>query len=221
MPAGIHKLLDLLELDASSTLCDLGSGIGRVVLQAALQSDMQSAVGLELSDSRLEQAEAAATVLTGLGQRLRPLRFVRADLGSCDLAAAAGGASHYFMCSTSFGAALCRSLAERLAAAPGFHVLVTSRPLPPQVHLIKAGEVRGVEYSWIKDGSLHVYVKDWDSAPRGVLAKLWCRDGVCWAPAARGAWRAGWVAGDEMLPGARGGGGGGVGGGGGGGASSR
>jgi len=163
-----------------------------------MQTDVKEAVGLELSNSRLEQAEAAAAVLTGLGARLRPVRFVRADLGSCDLGAVAAGASHFFMCSTAFGAALCRSLAERLARAPGFRVLVTSRPLPPQRHLVKVGELGGVEYSWIARGGLHVYARDWGSAPAGVLARFWCRDGVCWAPVARPG-RLGLVVEDDVL----------------------
>jgi SAM-dependent methyltransferase len=210
-PEGIDRLLDLLELDPSSTFCDLGSGIGRVVLHAAMQTAVGSAVGLELSDSRLEQAEAAAAVLSGLGVRMRPVQFVRADLGSCDLAAATGGgASHYFMCSTAFGAALCRSLAERAAAAPGFRLLVASRPLPPQQALVKVGEVPGVRYSWIASGSLHVYARDWASAPRGVLARFWCRDGVCWAPPGGGApLRLGLVVPDEPVMMALGGSGGG------------
>lgn len=55
MPAGIERLLDVLSLDSSSRFCDLGSGIGRVVLTAAMHSDAAEVVGLELSDSRLEQ----------------------------------------------------------------------------------------------------------------------------------------------------------------------
>lgn len=208
MPAGIVKLLDILDLDASSTFCDLGSGIGRVVLSAAMASDAASCVGLELSDSRLEQAEAAAAVLSGLGTRLRPTRFVRADLGGCDLEAASGGASHYFMCSTAFGAALCRSLAERLAAAPSFRLLVTSRPLPPQQSLVKLGEVSGVEFSWIARGSLHVYVRDFAGAPRPALARFWCRDGVCAGPARVAPWRLGLVVEDEPLVAPAGGSGG-------------
>ncbi|KAI8474657.1 MAG: hypothetical protein J3K34DRAFT_491686 [Monoraphidium minutum] len=200
-PAGIEKLLSLLALDRGSSFCDLGSGIGRVVLAAAMGGAVGEAVGLELSDSRLEQAEAAAEVLSGLGVPLRPARFVRADLATCDLDAVAG-ATHYFMCSTAFGAALCRSLAARLACSPRFRVLVTSRPLPPQPYLMKVGQVEGIGYSWIADGAAHVYVKDWPSAPPAVLTRFLCRGGVCWAPPAGGGgggWVRGLVVGDEPI----------------------
>mgnify|MGYP001811025651 CR=1 FL=1 len=146
----------------------------------------------------LPQAEAAAAVLSGLGVPLRPTRFVRADLGSCDLEAAAG-ATHYFMCSTAFGAALCRSLAERLSRCPSLQVLVTSRALPPQPYLLKAGVVEGVEYSWIANGAAHVYVRSWEEAPPAVLARFLCRDGVCWAPPSPGAWLRGVVVEDELV----------------------
>jgi hypothetical protein len=140
-------------------------------------------------------------VLSGLGVPLRPTRFVSANLATCDLEAVAG-ATHYFMCSTAFGAALCRSLAERLSRCPSLQVLVTSRPLPPQPYLLKVGQIDGVEYSWIANGLAHVYVKSWASAPPAVLARFLCRDGVCWAPPAgpaEGAWRRGFVFGDDLL----------------------
>lgn len=138
-------------------------------------------------------------MLSGLGIRTRPLRFTRADLASCDLESVTSGATHYFMCCTAFGAALCRSLAERLSACPSFRILVTSRPLPPQPFLVKIGELGGVNFSWISNGKLHVYVRDWQSAPAGVLARFWCREGVCWAPAEGSHWGLGLVVEDELM----------------------
>jgi hypothetical protein len=138
-------------------------------------------------------------VLTGLGVPLRPTRFVRADLAAVELEAASAGATHFFACSTAFGAALCRSLAARLSRCPSFRVLVTSRPLPPQPYLLRVGQVDGVDYSWMAGGTAHVYARSWASAPPEVLARFLCRGGVCWAPPRPRGALAGMVVEDELL----------------------
>lgn len=94
---------------------DLGSGRGRAVLQVAMHSPVAKAVGLELSDSRLEQAEMALAVLQQQGHLLRPVEFRQADLSSCEL----NEGTHFYLCSTAFGAGLCRyMLMEQLSVAP-------------------------------------------------------------------------------------------------------
>jgi hypothetical protein len=52
-----------------------------------------------------------------------------------------------------------------------------------------------------------VYVRDWASAPRGALARFWCRGGVCWGPAGAAPVKLGLAAPDEPLVGALGPGG--------------
>lgn len=74
-----------------------------------------------------------------------------------------------------------RSIAQRLAASPNFQVLVTSRMLPIQPYLYKLGEVP-CAYSHTGDGRAHIYVKSLAHAPPAVLARLWCKDGMCWLP---------------------------------------
>lgn len=32
------------------------------------------------------------------------------------------------------------------------------------------------------DGRAYIYVKSLQEAPAAVLARVWCRDGVCWLP---------------------------------------
>jgi tRNA G46 methylase TrmB len=104
---------------------DLGSGLGRVVMQAALLCGRQFSryIGLELSTSRLEQAE---TVLA----RLREEAGRQQDIAASDALARVDfyeedvtqspwldAASHVFICSTAFGAVACRQIVDRLAAS--------------------------------------------------------------------------------------------------------
>jgi tRNA G46 methylase TrmB len=91
-------------MDSSSVFVDLGSGRGRAVLQVAAHSTAQRVVGLELSESRLEQAELALQQLEQQGVQLQPVEFKQADLSSCDLT----DGTHFYLCSTAFGAGICR-----------------------------------------------------------------------------------------------------------------
>lgn len=93
-----------MALDKESVFVDLGSGRGRAVLQVAMHTPVAKAVGLELSESRLEQAELALGVLQQQGHRMRPVEFKQADLSSCCF----DEGSHFYLCSTAFSAAICR-----------------------------------------------------------------------------------------------------------------
>lgn len=91
-------------MDSSSVFVDLGCGRGRAVLQVAANSPAARVVGLELSESRLDQAEMALQQLQEQGVQLRPVEFQQADLSSCSLT----DGTHFYLCSTAFGAGICR-----------------------------------------------------------------------------------------------------------------
>jgi hypothetical protein len=160
---------------------DLGCGTGRAVMQVAGEfPGVERAVGVELGATRLEQAEMALDLLQEQREQetaahrppLAPVEFRLEDLAHCDLSATGG--THFYACTTAFSAALCRSLAERLAnATPSFRVLVTTRALPAQPHLRLVGKSEGVHYSWTTRGSAYVYVRSAEEAPAEVLARLW------------------------------------------------
>lgn len=175
--AGLDVLRWHLGLEDDSVFVDLGCGRGRALLQVALHGPVSRCVGLELSESRLEQAATALSTLREQGADLAPVRLVRADLAQADLDVG----SHFYLCSTAFGAGLCRSIAQRLAAAPRFRVLATSRPLPRQPHLTLLGVV-SCGYSYSAHGSAYIYARSRAAAPPAVLARLWCADGACWLP---------------------------------------
>ncbi|KAJ9533813.1 hypothetical protein QJQ45_026906 [Haematococcus lacustris] len=218
---------------------DLGSGLGRVVLQMALACGhaFQRYIGLELSSTRLDQSEQVLSWLReelgrdpAAADALACVDFYQEDVTS---SAVLAEATHVFMCSTAFGAGACRQVVEQLAASPNFQVgaseplldlpskahsmpcclshmaehmvamvdahasvgnvlhynlaqvLVTSRELPLQHHLLRLGEF-GCEMSWNAAGTAHVYVRrDLQRAPEGLLAHYCCREGICWLPNTR------------------------------------
>lgn len=75
----------------------------------------------------------------------------------------------------------CRSIAERLKASDSFQCLITSRQLPTQPFLYKLAEVP-CQFSYSLHGRAYIYVKSLREAPAAVLAKVLCRDGMCWLP---------------------------------------
>lgn len=93
-----------LAMDSDSVFVDLGCGRGRAVLQVAAHSPAGRVVGLELSASRLEQAEMALQQLQDQGVPLGPVEFKEADLSTCSLT----DGTHFYLCSTAFGAGICR-----------------------------------------------------------------------------------------------------------------
>eukprot|EP00775_Hariotina_reticulata_P007502 gene7502-7712_t len=101
---GVDTLLRYLALDSSSVFVDLGCGRGRAVLQVALHSPVGRAVGIELSASRLEQADMALEHLQQHGCTLRPVEFRLDDFSKCNLE----DGTHFYLCSTAFGAGICR-----------------------------------------------------------------------------------------------------------------
>jgi len=69
LPVGATKLFDSehLHLRAASTLCDLGSGLGKLALQAFLQfPNLRRVFGCELSSSRFARSSAAVAQLKQL-----------------------------------------------------------------------------------------------------------------------------------------------------------
>lgn len=104
---------------------DLGSGLGRVVMQAALLcgSSFSRYVGLELSASRLDQAEHVLARLREEAGRQADAAassaLARVDFYEEDVTQSPwlDKATHVFICSTAFGAAACRQIVDRLAAS--------------------------------------------------------------------------------------------------------
>jgi hypothetical protein len=173
----LAKVLGYLGMDQSSVFYDLGSGTGKCVLATSLGQVVRKAVGIELSVSRHEQAEAALQVMDGLGLPHSPVELRNEDIATADVS----DGSHFFLCSTAFGASLCRKVAERLSQSSNFQVLVTTRELPFQPYLQQIGDFP-CNYSWMANSSAFVYVKSLQAAPASLLAKLYCVDGICYPP---------------------------------------
>ncbi|GLI62172.1 hypothetical protein VaNZ11_004742, partial [Volvox africanus] len=253
---GMMQLLRNVPLQQDDVLVDLGSGLGRLVLQVACSASLRRCVGIELSASRHEQAcwvgtqlaildatdpwvttsEDEATfsrifelrpsdAISGLpanehqhqdqqqllqavrlpkvkvgaeaeaelevepircsgeggGERgllLSPVELRFGDIMTADL----GDGSVFFLCSTAFSAAACRTIAERLSRHPPFRLLVTSRALPFPSPLTLLGQFP-CGFTWAAAGTAYVYIRSLREAPAGLLAAFLTPTASGWASA--------------------------------------
>lgn len=151
LPESAARLLGWLRPGPRDAFFDLGSGTGKLVLQAACTSAVGLAVGIELSRFRHRVAlDVRARLLDRLppreAERLRRrVRFRCEDFTRCELSPA----TIAWAGSTCFPEPLLLTLARRLRGAPNLRAFLTTRPLPDacRPHWEELGRVR-VTTSW-------------------------------------------------------------------------
>lgn len=164
---GATALGEILRLGRSDVFYDLGSGLGRAVLQAHAQWGVGVAVGVELSPERHRKAQRAKTRFArahrddALVDFDRPVAFLNENILECDLS----DATCAYLCCACMDAAFVESVVEALRAkARGLRKMVVVERLETKfgtdvdaVGLRLAGEHR-VGQTWAPEGyPLYVY----------------------------------------------------------------
>jgi hypothetical protein len=111
---------------------DIGSGVGNVVLQVALESDFAQCVGVEMRKDLLDLAESQIYPHKPVHRRLGKIDFIHADIARdrVESLAQLKGATHLFCSNKLFGAQSLHAL-EELYWLPNVRVvIVTERPCP-------------------------------------------------------------------------------------------
>ena len=122
---GFRSLARRLEMGVRDTYVDLGSGLGRTVLQAAGEFGVARAVGIELAGSRHELAQAALRQQPSLVERVT---LVQADCAASDLwegDGACASATVCFAASLFFGETLMERLKARVEACEACRAVAT------------------------------------------------------------------------------------------------
>jgi len=60
---GVHSLIEILDLSAEDVFWDLGCGVGKAVVQVALETNVRASMGVELSTSRIKHGLASLEAL--------------------------------------------------------------------------------------------------------------------------------------------------------------
>lgn len=153
MPAATGHLLEYLRLTRRDRFYDLGSGLGKVVLHAAMSGPIAKCVGLELADSRHRIAQQKLRHVRALGLiRAQRCSFRRADFMRAQL----GDATVIYTCSTAFSTTLMNALAARLATlTPGLRWVSTQELEDhPRFDLI---DTLRLDMSWQRRSEVFVY----------------------------------------------------------------
>jgi hypothetical protein len=129
-PATTQQLLDLLAVDDTDALYDLGCGRGYVLMQALLTSPLRKAVGVELAASRVNAGKAARAMLLeqGLLPKGKTLELYEEDMVQTNL----DQATLVFMDSVFFSDQLLLAVAKNMARARNLRkVVMIMKGLPP------------------------------------------------------------------------------------------
>lgn len=185
LPAGVDALVHTMGMDEDSVFCDLGCGTGRAMMHLAAAQQIRKAVGIEMSETRLDYGRGALEQLESQaeerGFKISPVEFVCDNIENADLSEV----SHLFVSSVCFDDRVLRCVSAKLAASPSFKLLVTLRSIPLQPHLTPLGMLR-LANSFHGAHPAFYYVKASNeglaNAPAEALAALLCLDGACWLP---------------------------------------
>jgi SAM-dependent methyltransferase len=149
----LEKLLDFLNLKPEDSFYDLGSGVGKVVMQTALTTPVGRAFGVELSATRhLEAKLALARALSFDPSLKNRIKLLNCDLLTLDLSEA----SVVYTCSTAFSQSFMNTVTKRMATFTHPFRLVSLQELPHEkdFELIK---VLRLDMSWLRSTPVHVY----------------------------------------------------------------
>lgn len=151
--AAVEQLADHLALGPGDVFYDLGSGVGKAVLQLAMTRPLRRVVGLELSPSRHLHASAALARARADGKLVaRACAFVHGDILDAPLA----DATVAYTCSTAFSDSFMRKLVRKLAALrPGLRFVTTRHPIVRH-GFVETAELR-LDMSWHRRSPVYIY----------------------------------------------------------------
>lgn len=151
-PGSVRRLIERLELGDGDVFYDLGSGLGKVVLQVAMTTPVKRCVGVELSKTRTREARSALKKANDLGLVTAEFVAFRVE----DLVDARfDDATVIYCCSTAFTLRFLRSLSRRIARVPKLRTFVSLREIDLE-HFEKI-ETMKLDASWCRGVRVHLY----------------------------------------------------------------
>ncbi|KAK3261503.1 hypothetical protein CYMTET_29586 [Cymbomonas tetramitiformis] len=146
---GMFAMASALQLDQESIFYDLGSGLGKLVLFAALTCNVRRAVGHEISERRHVSAVAA---LAHIDSEHHPgisetVCFKQADFTQEDYT----DATHVYLASLLYTDDTLVKVCDKLCASPGLKAVLSIRELPlgnPLLRKLPTQKQVSVRCSW-------------------------------------------------------------------------
>jgi precorrin-6B methylase 2 len=160
---GLKILIDKLKLTPQDVFYDLGSGVGKVVVQVFLGSPVKKCVGVELSPTRYNHAQKVKEQLIGTPstekatvkkplKKERELQCVNQNIVNADIS----DATVVFMCSTCFSDKLMHDITEKLAKLRKGLRVITLKELPAHPKF-KLKEILTLPMTWSQETQVRIY----------------------------------------------------------------
>lgn len=153
MPAATDHLVEHLALGRNDVFYDLGSGLGKVVLQVALRAPVRRCIGIELVRSRHRVAQRILAELRDQGRlRAAECGFRLGDM----MRARLSDATVVYTCSTAFSTAFMNDLARRLAGLSQGLRWVSTQDVDDNPWF-ELEDVLRLDMSWRRRSKVYVY----------------------------------------------------------------
>lgn len=143
----IEKLFSIIPLTKNDIFFDLGSGLGKIVAQVFLQSEVKEAIGIEIVPELHHKAQFVAQLiekeLPAFYQNNRKLMFLEGDF----LQLSFSRATVVLINATCFSQKMLTQLGKIIENTPTIHSVLTLRPLHTLTRLSFQKAIR-IECSW-------------------------------------------------------------------------
>jgi histone methylation protein DOT1 len=154
VPAGIKRLLEYANVGPNDVICDLGSGVGKAVIQSFLNTPAKRCFGIEASPLRYASSMAVLKRLQEEHPALfngdRELNFYQGNFLRSDLK----GTTIIYTGSTCFSTQLMAKIGEMIDRTPSIRCVMSLKPVPCALPL---DQILDVEASWVNLTKCHVY----------------------------------------------------------------
>ena len=153
--ASMDKLLKKFKFKDDDYFYDLGSGVGKFIIYASLNSNIKKAVGVELSKSRHEEASTAFN---------RALEYFPNLKGKCDflnediLNANIKKHAVIYTCSTAFSVKFMKEIIDKLSSIKNSFFLISLQELPKN-NVFKLDEIMKLDMTWVRKTPVYIYKK--------------------------------------------------------------
>lgn len=152
-PASVTRMLAYMQLTPADVFYDLGSGTGKVVVQAAISAPLKKCVGVELSATRCREAKGVVRRAKREGLLAADSCVIReADLMTTRLS----DATVIYTCSTAFSTRFLKKLAGRIVNECRRVRLFVSLQDVERRGLVHIDTLK-LATSWNRRSPLHVY----------------------------------------------------------------
>jgi hypothetical protein len=149
----LEKLLTYLKIGEKDVFFDLGSGVGKVVLQVAMTSPVKKAIGIELSGARFR--ESVLVLVSAAKQKWvsrRKCEFHHENILEADLSKA----TIIYTCSTAFPMTFMKKLAKKLGEIKKPLRIVTTQELPENMGLVCIDKLQ-LDMSWARKTTVYIF----------------------------------------------------------------